>query len=244
MGRGRQVYDEAGCAECHGKAGRGNGPAAATLKNDEGQPAIATDLTHRWQSKASSGSNDAYRIISTGMNGTPMRGYADSISGEDRWALVYYLERLAHGRPRFPTALFARAMTDDLPLDPAAALWSTIPATSVPLGPQIEMAPYWSQPSIDAVDISVAVSQKQIALLLTWNDRTRNLHDDDAGGTRSVVDVLARYGTWRLPDQMAVQFPVASTGDLPPPFLGSSSPRRGSLALVRRSSRRRSGRRR
>ncbi len=47
--RGRQVYDDAGCADCHGKYRRGDGPSGSNLKGEGGRPSFATDLTKRWQ---------------------------------------------------------------------------------------------------------------------------------------------------------------------------------------------------
>src|SRR5436853_906702 len=41
---GRQFYDSIGCWKCHGKAGRGDGPSAPTLKTDPGEPIFAADL--------------------------------------------------------------------------------------------------------------------------------------------------------------------------------------------------------
>ena len=43
--RGRAAWKELQCARCHEIEGRGDGPAAATLKDDAGLPAPAYDLT-------------------------------------------------------------------------------------------------------------------------------------------------------------------------------------------------------
>ena len=64
--RGRTVYEEARCWECHGQSGRGNGPSAPTLKDDDGRPVIASDFTKRWQAKAGSGAPDVFRSFLPG----------------------------------------------------------------------------------------------------------------------------------------------------------------------------------
>lgn len=222
--RGHAVYEEARCWECHGKNGRGDGPTAATLKDEAGRPSIATNLTKRWQWKSAGGSAGVFRILSTGMNGTPMASYASTLSADDRWALGYYLERLGRPYPRFFPTVQAGVVTEQLPADPTAAFWKTIPATSVPLGPQVEIPPYWTQPAIDAVNVTVAVSKEQIGILLVWDDSTRDERDDDAGATSTIAAAVARYGAWRLPDQIAVQFPekVDPKGVLPAPYLGNA----------------------
>jgi DMSO reductase family type II enzyme heme b subunit len=103
-------------------------------------------------------------------------------------------------------------------------VWSRIPRVSVPLGPQVEVAPYWTQPSVDEIDVTAAVKGKQVAFLLTWNDRTRDAQNQDVGDT-DLATALARRGGWRLPDRVAVQFPVAhdAKAALPAPFLGDAA---------------------
>jgi DMSO reductase family type II enzyme heme b subunit len=225
VARGRAVYDEAHCDECHGKAGRGDGPSAPTLKDESGHPSIATNLTKRSQIKSGGGATTIFRVLSSGMNGTPMGSYATTLSADDRWALAYYLENLAQARPRFSPNVQAGVVTEPIPVDPTASLWKTIPPTQVPLGPQVEILPYWTQPSIDEVDVRVAVNGDQIGILLVWDDRTRDVRTDDAGATSTVPAALARYGAWRLPDRVAVQFPEKPDpkGILPAAYLGDDS---------------------
>lgn len=91
--KGRQVYDAAQCWECHGKSGRGDGPSARQLKDDWGLPTRPTDLSRRPR-KSGQTPPDLYRTIATGMNGTPMPSYSDSLSPEEIWSLVAYLESL------------------------------------------------------------------------------------------------------------------------------------------------------
>ena len=111
------------------------------------------------------------------------------------------------------------------PSRPPNSAWKSIPPTRVPLGPQIEVPPYWTQPSIDAVDVTVAVNAEQIGILLVWDDRTRDVRADDTGVSPTVAAALARYGAWRLPDRVAVQFPEKPDpkGILPAPYLGDGS---------------------
>ena len=223
--RGRAVYEDARCWECHGKTGRGDAPSAATLTDASSRPSLATNLTKSWQVKAGGGAPEIFRTISTGMNGTPMPSYASTLSPEDRWAVAYYVQYLGRARPKFSPTVQAGNVTEQIPLDPTAAFWKTIPPTEVPLGPQVEVPPYWTQPSIDEVDVTVTVNGEQIAILLVWDDRTRDVRNDDAGAAPTIAAALARYGTWRLPDQIAVQFPdkVDPKGVLPAPYLGDAN---------------------
>ena len=65
--RGRRIYRKAGCAECHGSEGRGDGPSARDLSGE-------TDLTQR-PLKSGSIPRDIFRSILTGLDGTPMPSY-------------------------------------------------------------------------------------------------------------------------------------------------------------------------
>jgi len=90
---GKQLYADAGCSDCHGTEGRGDGPSSTELKDDWSWPIRPTDLT--WLPlKRGSDSTEKYRTIVTGISGTPMPSFADSLHSRQVWALVYYLESL------------------------------------------------------------------------------------------------------------------------------------------------------
>lgn len=97
---GRSRYEEAGCAACHGANGQGDGPSSKELKDDSGNPVSPTDLTLK-PFKSGPEPQDLFRTISTGLNGTPMPSYADSLTQSERWALVSYVLSIAtRDRPR------------------------------------------------------------------------------------------------------------------------------------------------
>ena len=97
---GSRIYMDAGCAECHGPRGKGDGPSAKDLKDDWGAPISPTDLTLK-PFKSGPNPEDRYRTISTGLNGTPMPSYADVLTREERWSLVSYIVSIAiKERPR------------------------------------------------------------------------------------------------------------------------------------------------
>lgn len=92
--RGRALYDAMGCAQCHGPGGRGDGPAAAELADDWGQPIPPFDMTRGWRLKGGSEPSDIYRTLHTGLDGTPMPSYHGVLSDRDTWALVYFIRSL------------------------------------------------------------------------------------------------------------------------------------------------------
>ena len=91
---GKDVWQGAKCWECHGQSGKGDGEKAPGLKDDLGFPAPPADLTSG-QFKSGPAVQDIFRTMSTGLSGTPMPSYRDSLSEEDRWALAYYVVSLS-----------------------------------------------------------------------------------------------------------------------------------------------------
>jgi cytochrome c oxidase cbb3-type subunit 2 len=96
--QGKSVYEQMRCAECHGDSGRGDGPAAATAMNSDGTPGHVFDFTSG-RFKGGKRATDVYRTFMTGLDGSPMPAYDQSVPDEaQRWALVHYV--LGLERPR------------------------------------------------------------------------------------------------------------------------------------------------
>jgi cytochrome c oxidase cbb3-type subunit 2 len=91
---GQDVWKQAKCWECHGDGGKGDGEKAAGLKDDFGFPIPPANLT-TGQFKSGAGVKDIFRTMSTGLSGTPMPSFSDSLSEADRWALSYYVLSLS-----------------------------------------------------------------------------------------------------------------------------------------------------
>ncbi|HKW10430.1 MAG TPA: cytochrome c/FTR1 family iron permease, partial [Gemmatimonadaceae bacterium] len=83
---GRAIYEKT-CASCHGMRGMGDGPAAAALNPKP--PAIGSAKEMRERSPAL-----LYRIMSVGIAGTPMTGFANQLTPNQRWNVVSYLTSL------------------------------------------------------------------------------------------------------------------------------------------------------
>jgi cytochrome c oxidase cbb3-type subunit I/II len=94
LDRGKEVWQNAKCWECHGQGGKGDGQKAAGLKDDLGFSSVPADLTSG-QFKSGPAVEDIFRTMSTGLSGTPMPSYRDSLPDEDRWALAYYVLSLS-----------------------------------------------------------------------------------------------------------------------------------------------------
>lgn len=92
IAQGRSAYTAAGCADCHGERGKGDGPSAPTLKDDWGQQFVPSDLNlTRLPRRSGPAPVDLYRSIATGLDGTPMPSYGGTLTPEQIWAIVAYL---------------------------------------------------------------------------------------------------------------------------------------------------------
>ncbi|GIX48458.1 MAG: hypothetical protein KatS3mg131_2669 [Candidatus Tectimicrobiota bacterium] len=124
VARGQEIYVTKGrCWQCHGGPGLkddqpytypwGAGPSADELQDDWGFPIRPTDFT-RGIFKSGPTVADIFRTMTTGLNGTPMPAFSDSLSEEERWAISYYLlslsaytDTLHHAKLDLPPAVQA-----------------------------------------------------------------------------------------------------------------------------------------
>ena len=90
--RGRELYQATiKCALCHGKEGRGDGPSAATLTDSKGLPIAAYDFAGSTHFKCGESDEDLYRILMTGLDGTPMPSFSNSLKPEQAWDLIHFV---------------------------------------------------------------------------------------------------------------------------------------------------------
>lgn len=92
---GRAVY-AARCASCHGDRGLGDGPAAAGMRPPP--PAIGDSIAMRGVS-----AEMLYRIISAGVSGTAMPAWGGTLTSQQRWNVIGYVQSLQGVPPRCPS---------------------------------------------------------------------------------------------------------------------------------------------
>ncbi|MBI2460433.1 MAG: c-type cytochrome, partial [Candidatus Rokubacteria bacterium] len=230
--KGKQVYQKAKCWECHGESGRGDGPSAPTLKDDAGNLIRAANLQKGWRIKGGREAREIFMRFSTGLDGTPMPSYADSLSEEERWALAHYVRSLqTREEPSADIVLKASRVSGELPTDPADARWQTVPYLVVPLAGQVLARPRWEPHAVDAVTVRAFYDGRAIAFLLEWDDPVKDVEhrpgpDPELGEFTYPRLELNRPRTEKLRDAVRLQFPLTiPTGpERPHFFLGS--PRR------------------
>lgn len=96
--KGKELFVES-CVLCHGNQGYGDGEGAVDLIDDWDQPIKPANLS-KLTIKSGKSIKDIYRILLTGVNGTPMSSYKDVYSDDALWDLsawVLYLRGVEHG---------------------------------------------------------------------------------------------------------------------------------------------------
>ena len=73
MGKG--LYTELGCIECHGNIGRGDGTSAPTLTDEWGFQTWPANLTHGWNYRGGSDTEDIFKRFIGGIAGSPMPAF-------------------------------------------------------------------------------------------------------------------------------------------------------------------------
>jgi mono/diheme cytochrome c family protein len=91
---GKELFTKLECWKCHGEEGRGDGPAAASLTDNNNQPIHPYDFESGSRFKCGTTNTDLYKIFMTGLDGTPMPSFADQLKPNEAWDLVHYLRTL------------------------------------------------------------------------------------------------------------------------------------------------------
>ncbi|MGH7720624.1 MAG: c-type cytochrome, partial [Gemmatimonadaceae bacterium] len=86
LASGRELYAR-NCASCHGERGMGDGPAARGMNPPPSPLGDATAMVDATPALL-------YRVISVGIAGTQMAGWATQLSPQQRWNIVAYLHSL------------------------------------------------------------------------------------------------------------------------------------------------------
>ena len=87
--KGRALFLD-NCVICHGRTGRGDGEGAEGLSDDWGHPIVPGDLTRPYI-KSGKSIKDIYRVLLTGMAGTPMPSFKDALSDNELWDVAAYV---------------------------------------------------------------------------------------------------------------------------------------------------------
>jgi len=216
--KGKNLFKEAKCFECHGEAGKGN--TIKKLKEDNGARVWPRNLTKPWTFRGGVTPEAIFARISNGIPNTPMPAHAAEKTGagklsvEDRWHVVNYVMSLADDtrRVREGEIVVKGAQTPQLPKDEKDPAWDTIDSTAFFLVPQIIQKERFFIPANDLVMVKAAFNDEELAFLLELDDRTKSVAGD------TVAEALA-WDELR-PDALAIQTPVVIPDSLEKPYFG------------------------
>ena len=215
--KGKKLFIDR-CAECHGDNGKG--VAIKKLKGDAEERTWPRNLTKPWTFRGGSSPKEIYARISTGIPGTQMPSFADSISKkvlsvEERWHVANYansLGALGIEAKAENTVVKADRIEGDLPATPDDAAWANLTASTFHLVPQIIGKERFFTPSNDTITARAAYNDKEIAILLEWDDRTRSLPGDETAEAIADDEISE--------DSVAVQLPVVIPEGMKKPYFG------------------------
>lgn len=206
------------CAECHGAAGKGD--AIKKLKDDSGARTWPRNLTKPWIFRAGNDPKDIFTRITVGIPGTQMPSFDDprskkKLSIEQRWHVANYVATLAKTervvRPE-NTVIKADRIEEDVPVSPDDPRWNESEPTTFFLIPQIIAKKRLFTPSNDTITVRALYNEREIALLMEWDDRTKSIPGDAKAESISDPGISG--------DAVAVQLPVRIPETSEKPYFG------------------------
>jgi len=207
IAKGMELFhDGERCSECHGQDGKGDG--IKKLKGDNGERTWPRNLTKPWTFRATNEPKDIFTRISTGIPGTQMPSFANPksktmLSVEERWHVANFVNSLAKTDKvvrAVNTVVKANRIEGDLPSDPNDPAWDTAELTTFMMVPQIFEKERVFTYTNDTITLSAFYNEKEIAMLLEWDDRTKSIPGDPN------IDKIADKVPFE--DMVTVQLPV------------------------------------
>ena len=184
LAEGREFYEKIECNKCHGEAGRGDGPSAPTLEDDDDRPVRAADLTENWFFNGGGSVEEIHERLVTGLNGTPMPSFQDLIAAEfmteeQLWRVAQYVRSLAPEKPPVVREVVrAGRVEGELPASVDDAAWEAAERFYVPLDGQVIVRPRWFSPTVDGVWVQSLHNGRELAMRLVWHDPSESPDPD------------------------------------------------------------------
>ncbi|MEK7286927.1 MAG: c-type cytochrome [Nitrospirota bacterium] len=204
IAKGKDLFfKKADCARCHGVEGRADG------KNAVDMPVWPRNLTKGWLFRRGNSPEEIFYRISRGVGDKDMPSFAKGetveTTEEERWHIANYVESLSEfeGTPSPAETLVAEKVEGALTENPDDPVWQKVQRFYFPLIGQVVIDPRQFTPTIMSVTAKAIYNDKEVALLLTWDDATKSLVTEGAEGD----------------DQIAVSFPSVIRNDERPYFI-------------------------
>ncbi len=171
IARGKGLYAQHKCNDCHGATGRGDGRLAESLMDAWKHAVFVHDITNPNFFKAGFEPQAIFRTLSTGLDGTPMSSYAH-LPEEDRWALVHYIRsnfRKDFQKGKFETDLMSYHVPYELDTNPDSPVWKDVKSTNLVLRPLSAR-----REAIEIINVASVNNGEYVAVRLKWKDPTQD----------------------------------------------------------------------
>lgn len=217
--RGRIVYEENQCSDCHGRYGRGDGPSAKTLLDQWNHHIRPADLTKRWTFIGGDTRRDIYRTFTTGLDGSPMPSY-EIEPIEDRWALVDYVYSLSRDDPEYATVVVARGVEGPIDVTQGEALFGEERGAYFPVVGQVIEPGRAYMPGVDGVEVKAIYNEQDIAIMLAWHDMSAETAGNNAPdiAVSRIEQVVRDTASSPYSDAVAVQIPSEPAPGIEKPY--------------------------
>jgi hypothetical protein len=211
--------------ECHGNDERGDGNK--TQKDEWGFPIFPADLHKCWNFRGNRedpyNPRNVFREVSTGLNGTPMPSFADTLTPEQRWDVANFVISLCPKEkidpqtmhPAMNVVVRAHHIKENLPSNPDDPIWQKIPNQYIALAGQITHKPRNFVRLVDDVWVKSVFNEKEIAWYFEWDDRIKSVATPEALAQAASFQetppagqpiALREYPMFN--DAVAIQFPA------------------------------------
>ncbi|MCH8156591.1 MAG: c-type cytochrome [Nitrospinae bacterium] len=171
IARGKELFAEQKCGNCHGQSLRGDGRLAESLMDAWKHAVFVHDITVPGYYKGGFEAKDIFRTLSTGLDGTPMESYAH-LPKDDRWALVHYIRSkftAEFKKAEFETDIYSFRKDFELDTDVNSPIWEGVKTTNLVLRPLSAR-----RGAVEVINFASVNNGEQIAIRLQWEDPTKN----------------------------------------------------------------------
>ncbi|MGP0565801.1 MULTISPECIES: ethylbenzene dehydrogenase-related protein [unclassified Nitrospina] len=171
IARGKELFDEHKCDDCHGMSLKGDGKLAGSLKDAWKHAVFVHDISNPNYLKSGRQPEDLFRTLSTGLDGTPMNSYAH-LPEKDRWALVHFIRSKftkEFEKGEFETDVYSFYVPYELDTDPESPVWEQAKTTNIVLRPLSAR-----RDAVEVIRFQSVNNGKQLAIRLRWKDTTKD----------------------------------------------------------------------
>lgn len=171
IARGKELFFQNKCNDCHGDSGKGDGRLADSLIDAWRHAVFVHDITNPNHFKAGRQPEAIYRTISTGLDGTPMESYSH-LPEQDRWALVHFIRSRfskKFQKAEFETDIYSKYVSFELDTDPYSPVWKDVASTNLVLRPLSAR-----RDAVEVINFASVNNGDVIVIRLKWKDATKD----------------------------------------------------------------------